>query len=360
MSTTSQKRVYNFNAGPSVLPLEVLEEIRDGFMNFGGMSVLEISHRGKEFMAMLEETQGLLRDILAIPSDYHVLFLQGGASQQFAMVPMNLMDKSADYAVTGAWAKKAYAEAKLVGAPKVVFFSEDMNFSRVPTPSEVKVNRGASYLHITTNNTIYGTQYKQFPDAGSVPVVADMSSDILSRVIDVSKFGLIYAGAQKNMGPAGLTVVIIRDDLAKRSYRELPMIFRYSSHVENGSLYNTPPVFAIYVTNLVLRWVKKIGGLKAIEKTNNEKAALIYDVLDNSKFYKSPVEKQSRSLMNICFTLPSEELTTKFIAGAKDRSMVGMKGHRSTGGIRASIYNAFPKEGARALAGYMREFERTA
>jgi phosphoserine aminotransferase len=293
-----------------------------------------------------------------IPQNYHILFLQGGASQQFAMVPMNLMDKTADYAVTGVWAKKAFAEAKVIGTPRAVFSSEETKFSRCPNPNEIKVDPSASYLHITTNNTIYGSEYHSFPDAGNVPIVADMSSDIAARELDMSKFGLVYAGAQKNLGPSGVTVVIIRSDLVERSYRPLPVIFNYSSHVKENSLYNTPPVVAVYLMNLVFKWMKKSGGIKAIEKNNREKAAIIYDAIDRSSFYKSNIEKTSRSLMNIAFTLPSDELTEKFLAGAKALKMVGLKGHRSTGGIRASIYNAFPKKGCEALANFMKEFER--
>ena len=362
MSNTplEKSRVFNFNPGPAVLPLAALEKIREGFMDFGGMSVLEISHRGKEFKAILEEASALVRELMGVPEGYHILFLQGGASHQFAMVPMNLMEKSADYANTGTWAKKAIAEAKLFGEPNVVFTSQETKFNRCPTPEEVKPSAGSSYLHVTSNNTIEGTQYRSFPDSGSVPLVADMSSDILSYPVDVTKFGLIYAGAQKNVGPAGVTIVVIRDDLAKCSCREIPTILRFSSHVENGSLYNTPPVFSIYATMLTLRELKKQGGVAAAQKRNEEKAKYVYDVLDSSKFYTSPVEKESRSLMNIVFTLPSEEFTERFLAGAKERGMVGLKGHRSVGGIRASIYNAFPTEGAKALAQFMKDFERTA
>lgn len=340
------------------MPLEVIEEIRDGFMNFGGMSVLEISHRSKEFQAMLDETGALVAELMNVPKNYHVIFIGGGASMQFAMIPMNLMDKTADYAVTGVWAKKAFAEAKNVGAASLAFSSEGTKFNRVPNPDEIKLHEGSSYLHITTNNTIYGSQYWSFPNAGITPLVADMSSDIMSRRVNVADFALIYAGAQKNLGPAGVTVVIIRDDIAKISYRKIPEILRYSAQAEAASLFNTPPVFAIYTMLLQLRWMKKMGGVATFEKLNPEKAKVIYDVLDRSSFYKSPVEKPSRSLMNITFTLPSEELTTKFIAEAEARGMVGLKGHRSVGGIRASLYNAFPVKGACALAELMKEFER--
>ncbi len=355
----STKRIYNFNAGPAVLPLEVLEEIRSGFMEFGGMSIFEISHRSKKFGAILEETENLVVELMGVPKNYRVLFLQGGASLQFAMVPMNLMDKTADYALTGSWSKKALAEAKVVGAPRAAFSSEETKFSRTPASSEIDMGRDSSYLHITSNNTIYGTQYHAFPETGDVPLVADMSSDILSRAVDVSRFGLIYAGAQKNLGPAGVTLVAIREDLAGRNYRGLPAMLRYSTHVENNSLYNTPPVFAIYAVGLVLKWLKRQGGVAKMEQVNSRKAALIYDVLDRSTFYRSHADKQSRSFMNVVFTLPSDELTSKFIAKAEENDMAGLKGHRSVGGIRASIYNAFPMDGVEALAQFMREFERT-
>lgn len=352
-------RVYNFNPGPATLPLEVLEEIRDGFMDFGGTSVLEISHRGAAFRAILDEAQALVRELLGVPKDYHILFLQGGASQQFAQVPMNLMARTADYAITGSWAKKAFAEARHFGEPKACFSSEGTNSSRMPRPEEVRVHPDASYLHITSNETIAGSQYRDFPDTGGIPLVADMSSDILSRPIDVSKFGLIYAGAQKNLGAAGVTLVVIRDDLAKRKVREVPRIFSYEEQVREDSLANTPPVFAIYVTNLVLRWAKRQGGLKAIEEMNREKAAEIYAVLDASSFYRAPVERDSRSQMNVVFLLPTPELTDRFVMEAEEAGMVGLAGHRSVGGIRASLYNAFPLEGAKALARFMREFEQS-
>lgn len=356
MSTT--QRVFNFNAGPAALPLEVLEEIRDGFMNFGGMSVLEISHRSKEFEKIMTDAKSLLVELMEIPANYHVLFLQGGASTQFAMLPMNLMDKSADYAVTGYWAKKALAEAKPFGKVNIAYSSEETNFNRTPANDELKISGDASYLHITTNNTIYGTEYFEYPKAGNVPIVADMSSDILARKIDVGRFGLIYAGAQKNLGPAGVTVAIIRDDLAKRNYRTVPTMLKYSTHVENNSLYNTPPVFAIYAVSLVLGWMKKAGGLATIEKRNLDKAKLIYDVIDGSSFYKGTADRKSRSIMNITFRLPSEELEERFLKEAKAKNLAGLKGHRAIGGIRASVYNAFPVEGAKALTEFMKDFER--
>ncbi len=354
----STKRIFNFNPGPSILPIEALEDVRNAFMDFGGMSILEISHRSKEFERILEEAKALFVELMGIPNDHSVLFLQGGASLQFAMVPMNLMDTAADYALTGYWSKKAFKEAQMFGRTNVAFSSEESGFNRTPRDNEITLNPGASYLHITSNNTIYGTQYRSFPECGRVPLVADMSSDILSREIDVSKFGLIYAGAQKNLGPAGVTVVIIKNDLLKRGYRKLPTMLRYSTHAENNSLYNTPPVFAIYVMSHVLKWVKENGGVKAIERLNGEKAEMIYKAIDASEFYRGTAEKESRSLMNITFRLKDPALEGRFLEEAKKLGMAGLKGHREVGGIRASIYNAFPVEGARVLAEFMKEFER--
>ncbi len=353
----STKRIFNFNAGPSILPLEVLEEIKENFMNFGGMSILEISHRSKAFEAIIESAKENLRALMQIPKNYQILFLQGGASLQFAMVPLNLLDKEADYAITGYWAKKAAAEAKLVGKTNVVFSSEEKKFSRVPTPSEIKTTANTSYLHITSNNTIYGTEYHAFPETGAVPLVADMSSDILCRKIDVSKFGLIYAGAQKNIGPAGVTVVLIRDDLATKNYHSVHTMLKYSTHTENNSLFNTPPVFAIYAMKLTLDWLKK-QGLEKIESLNRQKAAMLYEAIDGSSFYKGSADKDSRSLMNVTFNLPTPELEEKFIKEAAAKDMSGLKGHRLVGGIRASIYNAFPLDGVKELFAFMKEFER--
>lgn len=354
----SIERVYNFNAGPGALPLEVLEQFRDGFMDFGGMSIFEISHRSKEFDGILDEARSLVAGLLGVPQGYHILFLPGGASLQFAMVPLNLMDKTADYAVTGHWAKKAFTEACVVGKPRIAYSSEETGFDRVPQAPEIKLNGSASYFHITSNNTIYGTQYPSFPDTGEVPLIADMSSDIFSRPVNVAHFGLIYAAAQKNLGPAGVTLVIIRDDLTKKSVRSLPTILKFATHAEHRSVYNTPPVSAIYIMMLVLRWIRQKGGLTAIERANEEKAAIIYDALDRSKFYKGHALAPSRSRMNVVFTLPTEELTKRFLAGAKGHGMVGLGGHRSVGGVRASIYNAFPLEGVKALVEFMDEFER--
>jgi phosphoserine aminotransferase len=354
----SIERAHNFNAGPSALPLEVLKEIKDGFMEFGGMSVLEISHRSKEFGAVIDEARDLMRELMGIPADYDILLLQGGAAHQFAMVPLNLMERTADYSITGSWSKRALSEAKTVGEPRVAFTSEETNFSRVPNKGEVEASKGASYFHITSNNTIFGTQYRRFPDTGSVPLVADMSSDIMSRPIDVGRFGLIYAGAQKNLGPAGVTAVIIRKDLLERSHRDIPEILRYSTHADKGSLYNTPPVFSIYATMHNLRWVKRQGGLSAMEKRNAEKAALLYEAIESSPFYEGVAERDSRSNMNVTFRLASDDLTDEFVSEAKKVGIVGIKGHRSVGGLRASIYNAVPKESVEALASFMKEFER--
>lgn len=353
----SIKRIYNFNAGPAVLPTEVIEEIRDGFTEFGGMSVLEISHRSKQFDAILDEAKLLMSELMGVPKDYHILFLQGGASLQFAMIPMNLMSKGADYAVTGHWAKNAFLEAKIVGNARLAFSSEDGGFKRVPEPQEIDLNKDADYLHITSNNTIYGTQYSSLPGSGKVPLVVDMSSDILSRAVDVGRCGLIYAGAQKNIGVAGLTVVIVKDELVKKSPAGLPEILKYSTHAAAKSVYHTPPVMAIYITMLVLRWIKKCG-LGKIEKDNEVKAATLYDVIDRSKVYRGHAEKKSRSRMNVTFTLPTDEMTERFVAEAKTHDMVGLKGHRSVGGIRASIYNAMTVEGVNALAEFMKDFER--
>jgi phosphoserine aminotransferase len=354
----SMTRVHNFNAGPSALPLEILQEMREGFLNFGGMSILEISHRSKDYEAINDETVALFRELLGIPNNYHVLFLQGGASLQFAMVPMNLLETSADFALTGHWAERAFKEAKVYGNANAVFTSKEQHFTRCPRKDEVKATPGTSYLHITTNNTIYGTQYFEMPDTGATPLIADMSSDILSRAIDVSKFGLIYAGAQKNLGPAGVTVVIIREDLAKREARPLPAILKYATHAEAKSLFNTPPVFAVYLMNLMLKWVKRQGGLPEIERRNEEKAATLYAAIDASQIYKGTASKESRSRMNITFTLPSEELTERFVAEAKKQGIVGIKGHRNVGGARASCYNAVTLADVKALTGFMAEFGR--
>ena len=356
-------RVINFNAGPAALPLGALERAQKELLdiNGSGMSVMEHSHRGKVYEAVHNEAIALLKELMAIPDNYDILLLQGGASQQFAVVPMNLLPqgKSADYIQTGAWSQKAYKEAKVLGTARVAGNTEkDKKFSRIPKQSELELDPNAAYVHITSNNTIFGTQWHDFPDTGSVPLIADMSSDIAWRPIDVSKFGLIYAGAQKNLGPSGLVVVIVRKDLVEAGRKDIPVIFQYRTHSENNSLYNTPPTFSVYMLRNVLAEVKANGGLSAMEKLNREKAALLYDAIESRPdVFASPVEKASRSVMNVVFTLKSEELETEFLAEAKKAKMEGLKGHRSVGGMRASIYNAVPREGVAALAELIKKFK---
>ncbi len=354
-------RVFNFNPGPATLPLEVLEEVRSELLDYhgSGMSIMEASHRGKEYAAVHEEACANIRRLLGLSDDYAVLFMTGGASAQFALVPMNLLGEggSADYVNSGAWASKAIKEARLQAKINVVADTSGEKPARMPAPDEIKISDGAVYLHITSNETIAGTQWKEFPEV-DVPIVADMSSDMLSRPIDVERFGLIYAGAQKNLGPAGVTVVIIRRDLAARVSEKVPIIMRYSTHVEKDSLYNTPPCFNIYVVMLVTRWVLALGGLEAMAERNRAKAAKIYGVLDESDYYRGTADAGSRSDMNVTFRLPDEEQEARFVAEAATQGLKGLKGHRSVGGIRASIYNAFPPEGVDALVEFMRVFER--
>jgi phosphoserine aminotransferase len=353
----------NFNAGPAALPQAALERAQAELLDLGGtgMSVMEHSHRGKAYEAVHNEAISLVRELLAVPENYQILLLQGGASQQFAVVPMNLLPqgKSADYVLTGSWSQKAYKEAKSVGTVRLAGTTEkDGKFCRIPAATELSFDPNAAYVHLTSNNTIFGTQWQEFPNTGSVPLVADMSSDLAWRPIDVSKFGLIYAGAQKNLGPSGLVVVIVRKDLVEGGRKDIPSIFQYRIHAENNSLYNTPPTFSVYVLRNVLDEFKKQGGLAAVEKTNREKAKLLYDVIDaRSDFYSTPVEKGSRSSMNVVFTLKTPELEAEFLAEAQKRKMIGLKGHRSVGGMRASIYNAVTLEWVKALAGFMREFK---
>jgi phosphoserine aminotransferase len=353
----------NFNAGPAALPLAALERAQAELSDLGGtgMSVMEHSHRGKAYEAVHNEASALTRELLNVPESHLILLLQGGASQQFAMVPMNLLPqgKSADYVLTGAWSQKAYKEGKSVGTVRVAATTEkDGKFGRIPAASEISWDANAAYAHITSNNTIFGTQWSEFPNTGNVPLIADMSSDIAWRPIDVSKFGLIYAGAQKNLGPSGLVVVIVRKDLVEGGRKDIPTIFQYRIHAENNSLYNTPPTFSVYLLRNVLDEVKKTGGLVAMEKRNREKAQLLYDVMDaRSDFYGSPVEKAARSTMNVVFTLKTPELEAEFLAEAQKRKMVGLKGHRSVGGMRASIYNAVLPEWVKSLADFMREFK---
>ena len=361
-TTTTTARIHNFSAGPAVLPVEVLERVQRDLLSLPGvgMSVLEISHRSTAFDEILEGCETDLRRLAGVPDGYHVLFLQGGASLQFSMVPMNLLPQggSADYVVTGVWAQKAVKEAKRVGSVKVAASTEADNFRRVPKQQELKLDPAAAYVHYTTNNTIYGTQSSYTPDTGNVPLIADASSDIFSRPIDVPKYGLIYAGAQKNLAPAGVTLVIIRDDLLGRTPPTLPTMLQYPVHAENKSLYNTPPVFAIYVMRLVLSWLIAQGGLEAVERTNARKADKLYAEIDRTGFYRGHAEKDSRSRMNVTFRLPSEELEKKFVKEATAAGLDGLKGHRSVGGLRASIYNAFPEQGVDALVQFMQEFER--
>ena len=355
-------RPWNFSAGPAVLPEPVLERAAAEMLDWrgSGMSVMEMSHRGKEFESIIADAEADFRALMGIPANYKVLFLQGGASSQFAMVPMNLLrgKASADYLNTGEWSKKAIKEAKKFGAVNVVATSEDKNFSYAPTQDQWKLDPNAAYVHYTPNETIGGVELFWTPDTGSVPLVADMSSTILSRPIDVSKFGLIYAGAQKNIGPAGLTIVIVRDDLIGETLKGTPTMFDYKIHADNESMYNTPATFAMYTAGLVFKWLKANGGLVAMEKTNREKAGLLYGKIDASGFYNSPVAPDNRSLMNVPFTLADAALDEAFLKGAKERNLLQLKGHRSVGGMRASIYNAMPLAGVQALVDYMGEFEK--
>ncbi len=356
------KEIYNFSAGPAVLPKEVFKKAADEMLDYkgSGMSVMEMSHRGAEFIKIHEAAQKNLRQIMAIPDNYKVLFLQGGASLQFSMIPMNLMSKNkkADYVHTGEWSKKAIAEAKKIGQVNIVASSEKDNFTCIPALDKSKFSKDADYFYIVTNNTIEGTVYAGIPDTGDVPLIADMSSNILSGPVDVSKFGLIFAGAQKNIGPAGLTVVIIREDLAAGAAENLPAMLKYKVHIENDSMYNTPPCYSIYIAGLVFEWIKEKGGITAIEKNNKEKAKMLYDYLDSSKLFKSPVRKEYRSLMNVPFITGNEALDEKFTKQASERGLKTLKGHRSVGGMRASIYNAMPIVGVKALVLFMEEFEK--
>lgn len=354
-------RVYNFCAGPATLPLDVLKEAQRDLLDYAdsGMSILESSHRGKEYDAVHQEAIANLTSILGLPDTHTVFFMQGGASMQFATIPLNLLgaDQTADYVHSGAWAKKAIAEAKIVGKVNLAADASAEKPARMPAASELKLTPGAAYLHITSNETIEGTQWKTFPET-EAPLVADMSSDILSRPFDASRFGLIYAGAQKNLGPSGMAVVVMRKDLAERVPATVPKFFRYATHIEANSLYNTPPCFAIYILALVTRWIKKVGP-DALYKQNADKAARLYAAIDGSGgFYRGTAEEASRSDMNVTFRLPSEELEAQFVSEASRSGMKGLKGHRSVGGIRASIYNAFPVEGIDALVCFMKDFAR--
>ncbi|RFU64398.1 3-phosphoserine/phosphohydroxythreonine transaminase [Peribacillus saganii] len=355
------KRAYNFNAGPAALPEAVLAKAQEEFLNINGsgMSVMEISHRSKDFESIINKAKSLLIELMDIPEDYDVLFLQGGASLQFSMIPMNLLPegKTASYVLTGSWSEKALKEAEKVGTCEVAASAKETNYSTIPALDELNVAENAAYLHITSNNTIFGTQWKDYPETVEVPVIADMSSDILSKKIDVSKFGLIYAGAQKNLGPSGVTVVIIRKDLIQKN-AGLPTMLSFQTHADNDSLYNTPPTMSIYLLSLVLQWVKDLGGLEEIERLNEQKAALLYNTIDESNgFYKGHARPDSRSYMNVTFTLKNEDLTKQFLAEAKEAGFVGLNGHRSVGGCRASIYNAVPLVHCEELASFMKKFQ---
>ncbi|HDR6318012.1 TPA: 3-phosphoserine/phosphohydroxythreonine transaminase [Bacillus thuringiensis] len=355
------ERVYNFSAGPSILPLPVLEKVQKELVNYNGtgMSIMEMSHRSSYFQSIIDEANSLIRELMNIPDEYEVLFLQGGASLQFSMIPLNVMNtyKKAGYVLTGSWSKKAMQEAEKIGEVQVLASSEKEKFTTIPKLDGLLNDEKLDYVHITTNNTIEGTKYVDIPRLDRVPLVADMSSNILSEQYDVTKFGLIYAGAQKNLGPAGLTIAIIKRDLIGRADRSCPTMLNYETYSKNNSLYNTPPSFSIYVTKLVLEWLKEQGGVSAIEEQNRMKSSLLYNFLDESKLFTSPVDPTYRSLMNIPFTTPSEELNNEFLQKTKERGLVTLKGHRSVGGMRASIYNAMPVHGVQQLVNYMKEFE---
>lgn len=358
---TEYNRVYNFSAGPSMLPLPVLEKVRDQLLNYegSGQSVMEMSHRSAEFKKIIEDAEKNLRDLMEIPDNYRVLFVQGGGTLQFSMVPLNLLrnSKKADYAVTGSWAKKAYKEACKFGDIRVLASSEDDTFTWVPKFGRDDIRADADYVYITANNTIYGTAYNYVPDTGEIPLVADMSSNFLSQKTDVSKYGVIWAGAQKNVGPAGVTIVIIREDLLGYAGKDTPVYLDYKTHADNDSMYSTPPCFAIYVAGEVFKHLKATGGIEAMEKRNREKAALLYDYIDSSSLYKNPVAPEDRSMMNVVFVTGNPDLDKKFVAEAKAAGFVNLGGHRSIGGMRASIYNAMPREGVEALIEFMKKFE---
>ncbi len=356
-----ENRIYNFNAGPAALPLEVLEEIKDSFLNFNGsgMSIIEISHRSKWFDDVINDAVARTKRLLKLDDRYHVLFIQGGASLQFCMIPMNLLDKNdtSDYVNTGTWSAKAIAEARIQGkACNVAASSEDKNFSYIP--EDIQFDKNAAYVHITTNNTIKGTQWHRFPDTGGIPLIADMSSDIMSRPLDPDKFGLIYAGAQKNIGPSGVCLVIIRQDMLERVPETLPSMLKYTTYASKNSMYNTPPCFGIYTIQLVTRWLEEtIGGLERMDEINKKKANLLYKTIDSCDFYKGTTAANSRSLMNVTFRLPDEDLEKRFVEQALKNGLGGLKGHRSVGGCRASIYNATTIEAVETLCDFMKTFE---
>jgi phosphoserine aminotransferase len=354
-------RIHNFNAGPAAMPLSVLERAQSELLDLGGfgMSVMEMSHRSKEFQAIIDAAEAGIRRLMGVSGEYAVLFLQGGASLQFAMLPMNLRrpGRSADYVDTGSWASRAIKEAKVAGGMNTAWSGKAENYSRIPKAGELKLLPDAEYLHICTNETIGGIRWMQFPET-SAPLVADMSSEILSRPVDVNRFAMIYAGAQKNLGPSGLAIVIIRKDLAERAPDTVPIFLRYSTHIAEGSMYNTPNTWGIYMIKLTCEWVDSQGGVAAIQQINEKKAGRLYEVIDSSGFWRSPVERESRSIMNVVWRLQSETLEDEFLSQAKKAGFVGLKGHRSVGGIRASIYNAVPMESVEALASFMMDFER--
>ena len=355
------ERVYKFSAGPSMLPLPVLEEAQRDMINYKGtgMSVMEKSHRSKDYEGIIYGAEALIRELMNIPENYEVMFLQGGASTQFARVPLNLFKNGkADYVVTGQWAKKAAQEAGKFGTANIVASSADKTFSYIPKLDKSTFSPDADYFHITHNNTIYGTKWNTLPEVGNVPLVADISSDIMSEVMDVTKFGLLYAGAQKNVGPAGLTIAIMRKDLIGDAMEICPTMLSYKTHADGKSMYNTPPCYSIYISKLVFEWVKNMGGVAELEKLNKAKAAVLYDFLDNSSMFRGTVVKEDRSLMNVPFVTGNEDLDKKFVAEAKEAGFVNLKGHRTVGGMRASIYNAMPIEGVQSLVNFMETFEK--
>lgn len=356
-------RKFNFNPGPSTLPLEVLEELQKNIVEYGsaGMSIIEMSHRSPEYSKIHQELKADLRRVFAVPDNFDILFLGGGATLQFGMIPMNFLtkDKTADYIVTGTWAKKAANDAKLFGNITIAATSEPDKFSRIPKQEELKLSPNAEYVHICSNNTVAGTQWHTYPDTGNIPLFADMSSDIMSRRVDFSPFGFIYAGAQKNLGPAGAAIIIIRQDILEKGNDGLPAYLSYKTHAPKDSLYNTPPVFALYIIGLVVKWIDRQGGLDKLEKMNEKKGELLYGTMDaDADYFRGTVQKDSRSLMNVTMRLPSEELEKKFIAEAAAQDLHGLKGHRSVGGIRASIYNAMPYEGVEKLTDFMKKFRK--
>jgi len=354
-------RIYNFSAGPSTLPLEALEDAGSQFVDYenSGMSLIEMSHRGKHYDAVHSETITLVREILQVPKTSHVMLLQGGATLQFGMIPLAFLkpDMSADYIVTGSWAKKAVGDARAVGEVALAWDGADCNYSRMPAQEELTLNPDAAYVHLCSNETIGGIQWQSFPETGDVPLVCDMSSEILSRPLDWNKIDMVYAGAQKNLAPAGMALVIMSERLASMARADLPAYLRYDLHIKNNSLYNTPPTFAIWMAQLTLKWIKSIGGMPEIERRRDEKASMLYDAITNSNgYYRSPVDQASRSAMNVVWRLPSEELEKQFLQQAQQENMSGLKGHRSVGGCRASIYNAMPVAGVKALTDFMSEF----